>query len=58
MGSVDPGIRGLYFGRKERRIMSEGLLFTFGAVIFFIVFGGATLFGMASLRKFEKNQES
>jgi type IV secretory pathway VirB2 component (pilin) len=39
-------------------MMSEGLLFTFGAVIFFIVFGGATLFGMASLRKFEKNQES
>ena len=23
----------------------------------FIVFGGATLFGMASLRKFEKNEE-
>jgi type IV secretory pathway VirB2 component (pilin) len=38
--------------------MSEGVLFAFGAVIFFIVFGGATLFGMASLRKFEKNQES
>jgi hypothetical protein len=39
-------------------MMSEGMLFTFGSVIFFIVFGGATLFGMASLRKFEKNEES
>jgi hypothetical protein len=38
-------------------MMSEGLLFTFGSVIFLIVFGGATLFGMASLRKFEKNEE-
>jgi type IV secretory pathway VirB2 component (pilin) len=38
--------------------MSEGVLFAFGAVIFFIVFGGATLFGMSSLRKFEKSEES
>jgi len=38
--------------------MSEGVLFAFGSVIFFIVFGGATLFGMSSLRRFEKNEES
>jgi hypothetical protein len=38
--------------------MSEGLLFTFGSVIFFIVFGGATLFGMASLRKYQEDQNS
>jgi type IV secretory pathway VirB2 component (pilin) len=38
--------------------MSEGVLFAFGAVIFLIVFGGATLFGMSSLRKFEKSEES
>lgn len=36
--------------------MSEGLLFTFGSVIFFIVFGGATLYGMATLRKFQEDQ--
>ncbi len=38
--------------------MSEGVLFSFGAVIFFIVVGGATLFGMASLRKFQEDQKS
>ncbi len=37
--------------------MSEGLLFTFGSVIFFIVFGGATLYGMATLRKFQEDQK-
>ena len=57
MGPVDPCVGGLHFGRKKRGMMSEGLLFTFGAVIFFIVFGGATLFGMASLRKYQEDQK-
>lgn len=35
-------------------MMSEGLIFTFGSVIFFIVVGGATLYGMATLRKFQE----
>ena len=33
--------------------MSEATLFSFGAVIFVIVFTGATLFGMASLKEFQ-----
>ena len=37
--------------------MSEGMLFTLGSVIFFIVVGGATLFGMASLPKFQEDQK-
>jgi hypothetical protein len=31
--------------------MSEGVLFSFGAVIFLIVFTGASLFGMAALKE-------
>jgi len=38
--------------------MSEGVLFSFGAVIFFIVVGGATLYGMSTLRKFQEDQKS
>ena len=38
--------------------MSEGVLFTFGSVIFFIVFGGATLYGMSTLRKYQKSENS
>jgi hypothetical protein len=34
--------------------MSEATLFSFGAVIFIIVFTGATLFGMASLKEFQE----
>jgi len=30
--------------------MSEGVLFSFGAVIFIIVFTGAILFGMATMK--------
>jgi hypothetical protein len=33
--------------------VSEATLFGFGTVIFFIVFTGATLFGMASLKDFQ-----
>lgn len=37
--------------------MSESTLFAFGAVIFLIVFTGATLFGMATLKEYqERNQ--
>jgi len=39
-------------------MMSEGVLFTFGSVIFFIVFGGATLYGMSTLRKYQKSENS
>ena len=36
--------------------MSEGALFSFGAVIFFVVFTGAILFGMAAMKEYqEKN---
>jgi hypothetical protein len=38
--------------------MSEGVLFSFGAVIFFIVVGGATLYGMSTLRKYQKSENS
>lgn len=31
--------------------MSEGVLFSFGAVIFLIVFTGAILYGMASAKE-------
>ena len=31
--------------------MSEATLFSFGAVIFIIVFTGATLFGMAAMKE-------
>ena len=34
--------------------MSEATLFGFGAVIFFVVFTGASLFGMASLKEFQE----
>jgi hypothetical protein len=38
--------------------LSFGTAVMLGAFVYFlIVFGGATLFGMASLRKFEKNEE-
>jgi hypothetical protein len=30
------------------------MLFSFGAVIFLIIFTGATLFGMASLKEFQE----
>lgn len=33
--------------------MSDAVLFSFGAVIFLIVFTGATLYGMASLKDFQ-----
>lgn len=33
--------------------MSDTVLFSFGAVIFLIVFTGATLYGMASLKEFQ-----
>jgi hypothetical protein len=33
--------------------MSDAVLFSFGAVIFLIVFTGATLYGMASLKEFQ-----
>lgn len=33
--------------------MSDAVLFSFGAVIFLIVFTGATLFGMASMKEFQ-----
>ncbi|CAB4638112.1 unannotated protein [freshwater metagenome] len=33
--------------------MSDATLFGFGAVIFFVVFTGASLFGMASLKDFQ-----
>lgn len=33
--------------------MSEGTLFGFGAIIFFVVFTGASLFGMASMKEFQ-----
>ena len=33
--------------------MSEGVLFYFGAVIFIIVFTGATLFGMATMKEIQ-----
>jgi hypothetical protein len=34
--------------------MSDGVLFSFGAVIFLIVFTGATLYGMAALKEFQE----
>jgi hypothetical protein len=34
--------------------MSEAALFSFGAVIFFVVFTGAILFGMASLKAYQE----
>jgi hypothetical protein len=37
--------------------MSEATLFSFGAVIFVIVFTGATLFGMASLKEFQERNK-
>lgn len=33
--------------------MSEGVLFSFGAVIFIIVFAGAILFGMATMKEIQ-----
>jgi hypothetical protein len=33
--------------------MSEGVLFSFGAVIFIIVFTGAILFGMATMKEIQ-----
>ena len=33
--------------------MSEGVLFSFGAVIFIIVITGATLFGMATMKEIQ-----
>ena len=33
--------------------MSEGALFSFGAVIFIIVFTGSTLFGMAMMKEMQ-----
>jgi hypothetical protein len=44
----------LSFSLVERTTkMSEATLFGFGAVIFFVVFTGASLFGMASLKDFQ-----
>jgi hypothetical protein len=34
--------------------MSETTLFSFGAVIFIVVFTGAILFGMSSMKKFQE----
>ena len=34
--------------------MSETTLFSFGAVIFIVVFTGAILYGMASMKKFQE----
>jgi hypothetical protein len=34
-------------------IMSEATLFSFGAVIFLIVFTGATLYGMAAMKEMQ-----
>lgn len=33
--------------------MSDGVLFSFGAVIFLIVFTGATLYGMAAVKEYQ-----
>jgi hypothetical protein len=34
--------------------MSEATLFGFGAVIFFVVFTGAILFGMAAMKEYQE----
>lgn len=34
--------------------MSETTLFSFGAVIFIVVFTGSILYGMASMKKFQE----
>lgn len=36
--------------------MSEAALFSFGAVIFVIVFTGATLFGMATFKEIQDRE--
>jgi hypothetical protein len=37
--------------------MSEATLFSFGAVIFLIVFTGASLYGMAALKEYQDSDK-